>query len=238
MTEPNDMSLPDRIRDRLEALETQGQRIISAARDKITAAAPGTVSFRYQAVLPGRDILLPHERAQSLGFVTRYEALPDAVGAQVVVSGERLELGNLDFLRHTLNEYRTIVMNERDSVYYRKLHSTWRAMLLRPSVVEGTIVRVLDATDKDVTAGFVQWLDQTQSAIKFIINALELDYLYNGILQHCDERHSERFLQDYLSGELNYIMLKSAGIITAVKDHLEPYYRLANALTFPELGPL
>ena len=155
-----------------------------------------------------------------------------------MVAGDRVELANFDFLRHTLNEYRTVVMNERDAVYYRKLHSTWRAMLLRPSVVEGTIVRVLDVEERDVTAGFVRWLDQTQSAIKFILNALELDYLYNGILQHCDARYSARYLEDYLSGELNYIMLKSAGIITAVKAHLSPYYRLANALTFPKLGPL
>jgi hypothetical protein len=71
-----------------------------------------------------------------------------------------------------------------------------------------------------------------------LVDQFDYDYLYNGVLQHSDASYSERLLADYTSGELNYILVKHVLPLGTVHKWLEPWYRLAVALTFPKLGPL
>ena len=67
---------------------------------------------------------------------------------------------------------------------------------------------------------------------------LEFDYLYNGILQHSGQEFSQRFLDDYSSGEFNYILWKHVHLLEFIRHLLYPYYRILNTFVFPKLGPL
>ena len=56
-------------------------------------------------------------------------------------------------------------------------------MLIRTSSSEGMTIRAADKQDRDVTADFARWVGERYSAISTILDSLEYDYLYNGILQ-------------------------------------------------------
>ena len=58
------------------------------------------------------------------------------------------------------------------------------------------------------------------------------------ILQHSDEHFSKRFVDEYISGEINYIFWKHAYLLGLIKDLLKPYHMILNQLSFPKLGPL
>jgi hypothetical protein len=93
-------------------------------------------------------------------------------------------------------------------------------------------------TSKDVTEVYANWLGERNQAIRHLLAAFDYDYLYNGSLQHSDQKSSERLMQDYISGEINYLLWKHVRPLGTLKGLLRPYYMLMRSLTFPNLGPL
>lgn len=237
MTEINNSDLPESIIKRLESLDSEVNRIISTATNLLKTPSPPKVSFEFGNRAP-QDFLTEDERAQSIGFITKYEDLPANYSVQLTRQGDRFHIANMPYLRHVLNDFRPLIQNQDDSIHYQNIHNTWRAMLTRESPVSGTKIMVYDQENKDITPLFIQVLSERNQAISFVKRPLDYDYLYNGVIQHCDPRHSKRFLEDYTSGEWNYILWKHVQILGFVKDMLYPYYRLINCITFPKLGAL
>ena len=97
---------------------------------------------------------------------------------------------------------------------------------------------MFDKDKCDVTDIYSQWLGERNKAIRRILEGLDYGYLYNGFLQHSDPDISERFFQDYVSGELNYLLWKHVLPLDTLADLLQPYHQLVRCLTFPNLGAL
>jgi len=230
-------NLPPHIQQRLDRLQGEINQIISGAEALLTTKLPDPVQFEFVNSAP-RDVLTDYERAQSISFVTRYDHLPSDYTVQIVEHNEQFHIGNMPFLRHALNEFRPLIHNERDSVYYRTLHRVWCAMLKLDEPAKGTTIRVFQRDRQDVTSIFIQWLNERNKAITFALKPLDYDYLYNGILQHSDAAYSQQFSRDYSSGELNYVLWKHMHILAFVKEMLRAYYFLIRPLTAPRLGPL
>ncbi len=229
--------VPEPIRVRLAEAQDAVAKVGDAARAIRTIQIPPT-AFHYRHLLPGADIMTSEERAQSIGFVTRFDGLPPPAGPICSIDEEgNVWLDNESYMRHTLNEFRPIVMNQSDSVYYLNMHRAWRDRLTKPHTALELVVRA-ESEEGDITPRFVEWLDQTKDAIKFILKSIDLGFLYNGVLQHSGPDHSARFVAEYMSGELSWRLLKAANLLWDAKHFLVPYYRLAHTLNFPRPGPL
>ena len=146
--------------------------------------------------------------------------------------------GNVDEARYVLNEFRSIVQNKKDSIYYRRIHRFCRDKILNNDHSKDLSIIVNHKDHGDITSNFLSFLDQRAKAIGIIIKKCEFDYIYNGILQHSDQRFTKRFWSEYSSGELNYIFLKHAIILGNIKDMMYWHYYLFSVLTFPKIGPL
>jgi hypothetical protein len=81
-------------------------------------------------------------------------------------------------------------------------------------------------------------MDQSHKALGTVLRSLDFGFLYNGFLQHSDPQYTDRFLDEYVSGELNYTLMKHVAALGFIKDRLLPYYFMAGALVFPRLGHL
>jgi hypothetical protein len=228
--------LPPGIRKRIQGVSAEIQAIFDRAEGLMTAPLSEKISFRFENAAIGPDILTAYERAQSISFVTRFENLPVDQCVDIVEKDGRFYITNMPEVRNALHEYRPIVQNQRDSVHYQNLHRTWRGMLVERDLFKRTVVTVIDERKEDVTPTFVTWMEQSNKAIRSVIQSLEFGYLYNGFLQHSDPNFTERFLDDYVSGELNYILMKHISALAYLKERLLPYYAMARALTFPRLG--
>ncbi len=237
MSSDQESVVPEALRPKLEVLQRQIDQITQAATGLITQVLPPKIAFHFENSAP-TDILLPAERAQSIGFITRYEQLPADYTVDVVKRQGDFHIQNLGFLRHVLNDFRSLIMNESDSVYYQRVHNTWYKMLARDDPATGTVIRVLAEGDEDVTPSYRTWLSQHNQAITLCLKPLEFNYLYNGILQHSDPALSKRYLSDYTSGEVNWIFWKHVLVLSFIRDLLYPYHRLMQVVTFPTLGPL
>lgn len=233
----HDEQMPERITKRLDQLRTEIDQIVSGASALITAQLPGKISLRFENSAPG-DILTDFERAQSISFITRFDQLPTDYTVQIAKHGDAYYISSLPFLRHVLHDFRPLIMNRADSTYYQNVHRVWYSMLTLDDPTKGTTIRAIDETEVDATSIFTSWLSQHSQAITFAMRPLEFDYLYNGVLQHSDQNYSARFLRDYTSGELNYILWKHARVLGFIRQFLLPYYQTMRWLTFPSLGAL
>jgi hypothetical protein len=232
------MTLPPRIQKRLDNLDQEIAAILSSAERHFETTVPRRIAFDFKSLAKDGDLMTEFERAQSVSFVTRYDHLPDDMKVHVVEQDGNWYIDNFWVLRHLLNDFRPLIQNQRDAVYYTRVHSVWYRMLQRTDPNEGMLVRALSEDGLDITPMYSKWLVENKRAITTVLGQLDFGYLYNGILQHSDTAYSKRFLWDYSSGELNYIFWKHIRVLGFIKSLLGPYHRMMKALTFPSLGPL
>jgi len=242
-------SLPDHIQARFSDIDAEVQKLVAKARSLFVTELPGRISFRLTHSGVG-DMLSVEERAQSVSFITRYDHLPEEVAIDLANDDGTWHIQNLWVLRHILNDFRPIIQNQKDSVFYQNVHNVWYRMLRRNEDRSGMRIRVYDEThglspseletrpELEVAAVYAQYLGEHNQATRALLNEFEYGYLYNGILQHSDHRYSKRFFADYTSGELNYLFVKHVRPLGVIKTLLAPYYQLMTALVFPSLGPL
>lgn len=213
--------------------------MVDKAHQKIVTEIPERIAFRYGSAVLGRDILSDYERAQSVSFVTRFDHFPTNLVTHFTNDNRNnWRIGNLWDLRQALNDFRSVIQNQSDSVHYQNVHNTWSKALRQTDKSKGTMVRVLDVEHRDVTEAYAKRLGERNQAIRHLISAFDYDYLYNGFLQHSDPKFSKRLFHDYISGEINYLLWKHVLPLGALAGLLRPYYILMRSLTFPSLGPL
>ncbi|MCI0618340.1 hypothetical protein L0244_35635 [bacterium] len=233
-------SVPERIKTKIDLIRSGLDRLTDQAFASIQTELDNPISTQFHRERSG-DILTDYERAQLVSFVARYENLPELSEVTIVeIKGEHY-ISDMPFIRHLLNEYRSIIYNEKDSVHYKRVHRFCYEKLNLGSPLQGTKITVFHEANNaqsDITSKYVKWLCEHCEAISFILKAMEFDYIYNGVLQHSAQEHSSRFLRDYSSGELNYIFWKHAEALSIIKNLLQPYHQLVNFLCFPKLGPL
>ncbi|EPS3402237.1 hypothetical protein ACVD4U_004299, partial [Vibrio vulnificus] len=231
------MELPEEVKEKLDSIHSEVEEIVNLAYEKVVTEVSGKISFRYEVHGP-RDVLTKFERAQSVCFVTRYDSLPIFEKISVEARDGRFYFANYLEARSVLNEYRAIIQNKNDSVHYQKIHKFCREKLLNTESSFDLCISVRNEDKVDISEVFARLLNEHYKAIKVIIKHCEFDYIYNGILQHSDHNYTERFWEEYSSGEANYIFIKHALLVGYIKDLLVKHHFLFNVLTFPKLGPL
>jgi hypothetical protein len=143
--------IPRRIRDRLQAIDREIESLMAKAESRFLTEVPRRISFDMSSTTTTGDFITAYERAQSVSFVTRYENLPENVTLHLVEQDGDWYMQDLWVLRHVLNDFRPIIQNQKDAVYYAQIHRAWNQMLRRTDPTEGMIVKVLDETSQDIT---------------------------------------------------------------------------------------
>jgi len=223
----------NRLLDTCKEIDIISEKAIEVMKTSIS----GKISFVFEQSAP-IDILTPFERAQSVCFTSRYEHLPVLTKIDVFESNGKYFLKNIGMIRHLINEYRSIIANQRDSIFYSKIHKFCRDKLLNYDPSIGLSIKVLSEKELDLTNVFLKALDERHKAIKIILDKCEFDYIYNGILQHSEHKWTKRFWHEYYSGEINHIFIKHACLLGQIKEFLFFHYKILNYLTFPKLGPI
>ncbi|MEQ1947340.1 MAG: hypothetical protein ABL995_09125 [Bryobacteraceae bacterium] len=231
--------LPERIASRLGAMKVEINTILQDANRLLTTRLPEKIAFEIRSAVVNRDILSDYERAQSVSFITRYEHFPADLGVHLGKDEkDNWYIRNLWDLRQALNDFRPVIFNQSDSVFYQNIHNTWFKMLREKDHSKGTLIRVLATSETDATDTYALWLGERNKALRHIISSLDYGYLYNGYLQHSDTELSKRLFDDYTSGELNWLLWKHVLPLGHINSLLLPYHQMMRVLTFPRLGPL
>jgi hypothetical protein len=234
---PSTVELSTLKKAKLHAAVEEARNIVREAEQAATTDLSGNISFEFKTSVP-RDVLTEFERAQSAAFISRYEHLPELNELRFVAREGQVFLQSVAEVRHTFNEYRPMFMNEKDSSHYSRVHNTVHQKLCNPDSSLDLKISALHDTKGDVSRQFAAFLKDEVKGIRKVVQLSDFDYIYNGILQHSDQRFTERFWGDYTSGELNYLYLKNLCLLPFLKSSLRWHYTILSALTFPKFGPL
>jgi len=229
--------MPELLQTKCEKLQAEINEVVEKAEKVQSIHISWPIRLGYESSVP-RDILTEFERAQSICFVIRYENLPVVENLHIREHDGSYYLNNIGFIKYVLNEYRTIIQNQRDSVYYKRIHKFCRKKMVNRDKTKDLVITVYQETDEDITETFTAYLDEQCKAIRVIIDNCDYGYIYNGILQHSDHNFTKRFLEEYSSGNINYTFIKHAQLLVYIKERLYWHYKLLNTLTFPKIGPL
>ena len=234
-------SLPLKIQEKLNALDRDVKKIVSCSHSCLKTRIDSQLSLLYSGQ-GTRNILTEYERAQAICFSIKYQSLPSFNNRLAIEQHTQGKFfpKNIDSIRHILNEYRPLIQNQNDSVYYSKIHSFCLKKLstLELDSHQDLKIRVIDSAGSDLTLSLTKGLNERKKAIEKVLAQCEFHYLYNGVLQHSDKKYSERFWEDYTSGNLHYLFIKHAKILTYIRDLLEWHYFIFENLTFPSMGSL
>jgi len=233
----SNITIPKEVKEKISTTQEEVGRIIKDASELLKTHLGGKISFKYQHSAPS-DLLTPFERAQSVCFITRYEHLPVLESLDIIEIRGKYFLKNIPFIRHLLNEYRSIIANVKDSIYFEKIHTFCHQKMSNKNPSLGLCITVKGEKEEDLTNVFLKTLGEKNKAVKLILKKSDFGYIYNGILQHSDHKYTKRFWEEYYSGKINYIFIKHALLLDYIRDCLYWHYRILNQLTFPKLGPL
>lgn len=227
----------DQIDARFKEMNSELDALFREASNLVTEKVIGPLRFKYATSAP-KPLLDEYERAQSLCFVTKYDALPEVEEVDVVEHKGKFYPNNIDFFRHLLNEYRPIIQNESDSTHFNRINSLCKKFLANKDEAVGLCLTVTSSGGEDVTDQYKRVIDQRAKSIRFLLKHSEFDYLYNGILQHADHRHTKRYIHEYTSGELHYVFFKHATMCGFIKEQLASHHYLMKNISGVGMGPL
>ena len=148
--------------------------------------------------------------------------------SHLVVCGELLEkeMLNKQDLESILNAFRPILFNRNDSIYYSKI-LTIQDQMINDEHYTGTKIKVLDGkTLEDKTEFFKEDIKRVKKIIKNLIDKSDLDFIYNGFLQHTDKRYAELYLEHIRKKDIELVELKNVVIISYI-------YKLLKDFTHP-----
>ena len=231
----------ERIKDKFGNIHKELSKTVDEARNKIEGQIEGRLSITIRNAALGQDIITEEDRARFTHFVAKFQQLPEIKTVDLAERNGKLFVENIEDAKHVLNEFRPIVWNQNDSIYYNRLYKSISSKLFLKDPTTGTILSVVRNKKEDITDLFNKFLKNHRDAIRFILKSYgpDLDYLYNGVLQHSDKDFSKRLSAEFYSGELSYILIKNAFLLGPVKQLLIPFFYFASIL-FPnyQLGAL
>lgn len=233
------MNIPPLILQKLKRCEQDAHAILTEAKALITDFDTASVRLRVSSSSPS-PLMSWAEQAQSLVFVIRYEHLPEL---QSFVAGRHPNTGffylnEIDQIRAALNEYRTIFYNQRDGIFYATITNFYQKSFA-PNALNASIrIEALTLSGEDLSIDHLKHLKSRRKAIQMAIRKSDFDYIFNGVLQHTDDKFAMQMVIDYADGSLNYLLLKNVLIAQGLKEILVEHYKVINVMSFPKMGAL
>ncbi len=213
---------PRRILEKLKTTALETDALIKVAVKDHTKYLNESFRFQIRNSAP-QDILTDSERAAFHAFLAKIRSIPDFPSPSIVEKGDEYFLGNEGLAKHIITEFRPIIYNQNDPIYFGRIQGIIFQMLNRKSPVQGTKITVEGVSGSDITELFKKEFAACRAVIDKAITLMDLDYLFNGVLQHADQRFSERYSEDLRTGNLQYLYLKHATILTYLKHYLKPF---------------
>lgn len=233
------MDIPTPIREKLLNCEREAHTILNDAANLMTDFNTSEVGFRVSSTAPS-PLMTWAEQAQSLAFVVRYEHLPVL---NSFVAGHQPQTGlyylnEIDQIRAALNEYRTIFFNKKDGIYYGAITNLYQKAFIHGDPKATMKIEAFTSSGEDRTVDYLTHLRSRKKAIRAAIQQSDFDYIYNGVLQHTNDKFAFQMVKDYADGSLSYLLLKNVLIAQGLREFLVEHYRVINTMNFPKMGAL
>lgn len=233
-----------RTKARVETINHEVNQIVEKSSKDYKPIDLDGVSFQVMGCAPRRTVFLPEDEAIFNSFLRKLKSVPGLKNPILVLENDVVKIGNIENTKSLVSELRPVFFNQGDSIYFTKVHNKICQLLSGTydgGQVKLTVHRRTATGDVDITKDFIAELNARKRIVLRSIEASDLDYLYNGVLQHSDSRFHEQHQREYLSGELNYTILKNAQLLAGLHECIDLYRPCLEMLWydgFPTQGSL
>lgn len=118
-----------------------------------------------------------------------------------------------------LNSIRGIIFTVKDSIFYNKIINDYKRAISGNN--KDWNIEALDESQAlNISKEVVYSFDKTQKLISELLKDKDFDYVYNGILQHSDEKYRDRYIKDSEQNIAIYIIFKCAILANIIRDIL------------------
>lgn len=221
--------LPSEIQGKVKESIEKGMELIKIASQKF----PNVFDLDDNVLLnfvnhSNTNFFNERERAQIIYFSTKYEKLSDSSYIEFDTKSSNIDD---EPFRNLLNDYRPIFFNRKDCIYYTNINSFLRQKFNNNDAKKGTEIIVSNGNGMNITEEFLKNLEQKIKCISFIISRSDLKYIYSSIVQHSDAQFLDKYINDYESGKIPYILLKNITLLKFLKYLLYTHYEILRRLT-------
>lgn len=221
------IDLPESFKNKFSKMNRELEELLKSAEKDWKNPLTGKFQIALSSSAP-KNILSEEEYACFHNFLLKFHDIPSFDQPEISYDGKEVRLLNEDLAKHVINEFRPIVFNQNDPTYFTRIHNIIYKMTITKKEL-GTNLTILGENDVDLTKNYQERISQGRQVITNIIKSLDLDYLYNGVLQHADPNFYSRYQNDLYSGDIAYVYLKNAFALTHLKRWLEPYVWVISA---------
>lgn len=182
------------------------------------------------------------EQSKWFVFIMRYDMLSELVNSlpnpKITDRSGKLMIDNLYLFKSALNDMRTMIFNNDDSIFFNKIHKIIMRWLNNKDHSTGQQIIVTDETGLDITNHFIDVLNSYHKILNKLIKKSDLAFLYNAVLQHTDSIDSQRFINEYSNGNIQYTIIKCYQLCPVFINLLRYHRLIISMLMHIEMGEL
>ena len=218
-----------RISSKVEELNREIRITLDQASEGIILRAFPNIQFQIQDSSSGA--LRETERSLALDFITRLWSVHPYRQIKIAPRSQNpslLDCANIEQARACLHDLRPVIQNNDDPVHFNRIHGYLMKLFSNRDPTKGhcvTVYRKLETSEpgEDATEDWVFNLKQHHKFITRVLRRMEFHYVYNGILSHSDDDYRERMLDDRMSGEFQWTIIRHACIATVILEHMRTH---------------
>lgn len=182
------------------------------------------------------------EQSKWFVFIMRYDMLSDMVDAipnpKITDVSGKLMIDNLYLFKSALNDMRTMIFNNDDSIYFNRIHKIIMRWLNNKDHSTGHQIIVTDENGVNITDHFIEVLNSYHKILNKLIKNSDLSFLYNAVLQHTDSVDSKRFIDEYGNGMIQYTIIKCYQLCPVFINMLRYHRLIISNLMHIEMGEI
>jgi hypothetical protein len=200
-----------------------------------------TLQFTHTLSAPS-PLFTTDEQSKWFVFIMRYDMLSEMVDSipnpKITDVSGKLMIGNLYLFKSALNDMRTMIFNNDDSIYFNRIHKIIMRWLNNKDHSTGQQLIVTDENGLNITTHFIDVLISYHKILNKLIKNSDLSFLYNAVLQHTDSVDSQRFINEYSNGMIQCTIIKCYQLCPVFINMLRYHRLIISNLMHIEMGEL
>jgi hypothetical protein len=215
-----------RAKERLDKIKLEVSEIIDNAARDYKPMVMENFYFEVKGTAARASFFLPEDEIAFNSFLRKIKSIPSMENPALISENGIVKIKNIYQVRSVISELRPIFYNRKDSVYYISIHNKISRLLAGAYDGGSVKISVFSKTPNGIVEVTKEFINELNGRKKFVRRSLEssdLDYLYNGVLQHSDSRFDERHQKEYLSGEINFVILKNGMLLENLQECIDLY---------------
>ena len=220
----NSCNVPQAVQDYINKTIIQANDILNISNRKAILSSCKINSLEFYSDRTMQFLRLRKQDYLTIvSFIFKYQDLPDIQKLEYCEEDGELKV---DDFKGYLNFIRPIIFNQENNCYYDRVLSTFKRLLTYKDCETGCGIICYNQNKEELNDIVILRIETLRKNIKEVINKSDLDFLYNGYLQHDDEKYVKRLITEKQTDVFNQTIIKNALVLNSIMLAFEQVFSI------------